>query len=207
MLTGNRLKEIREAKKLTLLELSDLLQISDRTLGSYEREERKPSAELIEALLTHLQLSPEWLFTGKGKMFVETKPSVIKIPFRSEIEAAAGNGCYVYNENITEFIEVPEKIIKEINANSEQSDFILARGDSMEPTIYNKDKILIDRSKIELKDSRIYVVRLEDRILVKGAEIVLISDNKDFYSPIPVNLINDDVTICGQVLWMMRELI
>lgn len=90
--------------------------------------------------------------------------------------------------------------------------FILAEGDSMYPTIYNGDMLLVDRSRNQLKDGKIYVVRSGDQLWVKRIQgiiggIRLISDNKDVYAPVDV-IFNDglDFQVIGQVVFVGHDL-
>ncbi|AXX04236.1 XRE family transcriptional regulator [Escherichia coli] len=62
-----RLREAMDAKSLTIKALSDLSKIPYRSLQNYLRGEREPNAEALVALSTHLNISIDWLLTGKGK--------------------------------------------------------------------------------------------------------------------------------------------
>ncbi len=60
-----RLREAMDAKGLTIKALSDLSKIPYRSLQNYLRGEREPNAEALVALSTHLNISIDWLLTGK----------------------------------------------------------------------------------------------------------------------------------------------
>ena len=62
-----RLREAMDAKSLTIKALSDLSKIPYRSLQNYLRGEREPNAEALVALSTHLNISIDWLLTGKGE--------------------------------------------------------------------------------------------------------------------------------------------
>ncbi|ECS5439105.1 TPA: helix-turn-helix domain-containing protein [Salmonella enterica subsp. enterica serovar Hvittingfoss] len=62
-----RLREAMVAKGLTIKALSDLSKIPYRSLQNYLRGEREPNAEALIALSTHLNISIDWLLTGKGE--------------------------------------------------------------------------------------------------------------------------------------------
>ncbi|EEZ6284044.1 TPA: helix-turn-helix transcriptional regulator [Escherichia coli] len=62
-----RLREAMVAKSLTIKALSDLSKIPYRSLQNYLRGEREPNAEALVALGTHLNISIDWLLTGKGE--------------------------------------------------------------------------------------------------------------------------------------------
>ncbi len=91
--------------------------------------------------------------------------------------------------------------------------FILACGDSMEPTIRNNDMLLINRSATVPRDGKIYVLRLGEQLLVKRVQSLvngmrLISDNLELYQPIDV-LYNDEFNaeVLGQVVFIGHSLI
>ena len=62
-----RLREAMDAKGLTIKALSGLSKIPYRSLQNYLRGEREPNAEALVALSTHLNISIDWLLTGKGE--------------------------------------------------------------------------------------------------------------------------------------------
>ena len=68
-----RLREAMDAKSLTIKALSDLSKIPYRSLQNYLRGEREPNAEALVALSTHLNISIDWLLTGKGEAVGEEK--------------------------------------------------------------------------------------------------------------------------------------
>lgn len=65
MALGNRVKEIREAKKLSQAELAEKVGVSQQAIGLLEQRNSKSSKFLVE-LANALEVSPEWLKTGKN---------------------------------------------------------------------------------------------------------------------------------------------
>ena len=65
MALGNRVKEIREAKKLSQAELAEKVGASQQAIGLLEQRNSKSSKFLVE-LANALEVSPEWLKTGKN---------------------------------------------------------------------------------------------------------------------------------------------
>lgn len=66
----NRIKKLRENKKLTLVELSKKVQIPNNTLSQYENEKRKPKLETWQALANFFNVSVEYL---KGYLIAECR--------------------------------------------------------------------------------------------------------------------------------------
>lgn len=65
MALGNRVKQIREAKKLSQAELAEKVGVSQQAIGLLEQRNSKSSKFLVE-LANALEVSPEWLKTGKN---------------------------------------------------------------------------------------------------------------------------------------------
>ena len=69
-LYAQNLKAIRNAKGISSVEkLSNIIGITARSLGEYERAGRLPSIELVTQLCIKLNVNANWFVTGKGNMF------------------------------------------------------------------------------------------------------------------------------------------
>lgn len=66
----NRIKLIREHFNLTVAELSEILSIPARTIGSWERGENPPNEKFMTALIERLNVNINWFLTGKGDMII-----------------------------------------------------------------------------------------------------------------------------------------
>ncbi len=84
-------------------------------------------------------------------------------------------------------------------------------GDSMEPTLLSGDMVMIDESQRSVRTGRIYLVRINDELMLKRLEtrpdcILLRSDNPA-YSPIEVRKEDEatDIEIFGRMVWSCRE--
>lgn len=180
---------------------------SSEKINRLKKENTYPSYEILNDISNKFEdVNPEWLLTGRGMMFrkKEDSPLVLnnphtvygnltnentrKIPI-IDIEAAAGsgqlNGDYIEPLG---FIAVP---INSLHSRTATYYAIRSRGDSMFPTIYDKDILIIRQLHRgewgELRDEYVYVIvdrngkayvkRIKDR-LSRGF-IVLTSDNLD----------------------------
>ncbi|MBE2895489.1 helix-turn-helix transcriptional regulator [Pasteurellaceae bacterium HPA106] len=78
-------------------------------------------------------------------------------------------------------------------------------GDSMFPTLKDGEEIIVDRSKQELKDGKIFVINRQGEMLVKKVQLTLngvklLSDNS-FYEPIELDETDaEHLRIVGQVV-------
>lgn len=61
---GERLKALRNSKKLKQEELAQKINISKSAIGMYERNEREPSFEIVEKIASFFEVSIDFLLTG-----------------------------------------------------------------------------------------------------------------------------------------------
>lgn len=137
------------------------------------------------------------------------------IPVRGDVEASMGYGVTVYSEQQTATYAISRKLARDLGINSSQSEMIYARGNSMHPTIEGGDSLLIDRSKTEIYDGKIYCIRLEGQLYAKrlqklsASQLKIISDNKD-YDPVIIDFKKEydiDFEVIGEVRWAGRVFI
>jgi len=58
---GQRLRKLREQKKITQKELSKLLQVSESAIGMYERGDREPNFETIDKIADYFNVQIDYL--------------------------------------------------------------------------------------------------------------------------------------------------
>lgn len=66
---GERIKQIRSKLDISVAKMAAKIDIPERTIAGYEREERLPSIEFAARLSTILNVNGDWFLTGKGEMF------------------------------------------------------------------------------------------------------------------------------------------
>ena len=64
-----RIKQIRQELELSVAKLSKKIGIPERTITSYERNERVPSLEFLATLCRTFDINANWFLTGEGEMF------------------------------------------------------------------------------------------------------------------------------------------
>ena len=138
----------------------------------------------------------------------------INIPKKGDVSAGLGIGQEVFNEDVTEYFPLPKSLFKEIGANPQTSCIINTSGESMFPTIVGgSDKILIDFSKKEIYDGKIYLIRYDNTLFAKRLQklpnnkLRVISDNVN-YEPYTINLSDKSLNfdVIGRVMWISRVL-
>ncbi len=69
MTIGARLKAIRKAEKLKLIEVGKLFDITAQTLSRYENNQRTPDNDFLEAFGKHFNLSGNWLLYNEPPIY------------------------------------------------------------------------------------------------------------------------------------------
>lgn len=131
-----------------------------------------------------------------------------------DVRASAGHGALNHSEPIVCMLAFRKEWIRsEIGVSPDQLCLIYSTGESMEPTIYSKDVLLIDKSVNEIAIEGIYVLMLDGTLMIKrcqrlpGRRIKVISDNSAYEHFI----LEDDKMrtpeqhIVGQVVWAGRK--
>jgi phage repressor protein C with HTH and peptisase S24 domain len=237
---GARIAEARGRR--TQAEFADVLGVHEGTLGRYERGERLPDAEFINLMSARADINPLWLLYGdepRGFMdAAERKPlaasgsaadrakrlgaarveqpraGYVYLPLY-DVRAGAGAGTIVDGEPVVDALAFKEEWIRqELRTTPEDLRLIYVSGDSMEPDLRAGDIILIDHTDTHASREGIYVLRLDDALLVKqlqrlpGGMLRVISRNSA-YEPftIPLKQLEEPngFAIIGRVVWACRR--
>ncbi len=128
------------------------------------------------------------------------------------IGASAGAGALVGDETRGPSFGFETQWLRAVSSSPDEISMIQVAGDSMAPTLFNGDDILVDQSDAgtALRDG-IYVIRFDDSLMVKrlvlsaaGPHISVISDNRDY--PSWNDCDPETVSIIGRVVWIGRKL-
>ena len=218
-----RFKEIRKALNMTQTAFGIEIGKKLRTIQDYETNKRVITESVVILLKEKFNVNIDWLRTGHGSMFLENKQDKIinkvqiknvtnnnidnniNIPFYTDIEASAGYGAFVGMEEY-ENVSVSKSVMKVNN----YSVIITVTGDSMEPTLYNKDKVVIDTNdKYELKKNKVYVIRKDNELYIKrfstciNGICIFTSDNTK-YESVVINEY-DSSSIVGRLKSVIRD--
>ena len=139
------------------------------------------------------------------------KGATIEVAYYKNTPVSAGGGAFAVSEQPAETLKWEEKHFKKHIGNMPKAknymEFPVA-GDSMSPTLENKDNVLT-KPQTEYTGDGIYVVRYDGNMYIKrlskqGANYILKSDNPQ-YPPITVTE-TDDFKIIAKALWRGGEL-
>lgn len=190
--------------KLTNRELAFIWGIDETSVSRKKRLGTQLTTKEIEAVEKKI---------GKSLTSNNNEDEFMDIPVRGDVYASMGSGITVYNEEQTGVYKISRELARDIGVSLSNTQMIFASGDSMTPTIEGGDSLLIDLSKREVYDGRIYCVRIEGQLYAKRLQkippyqIKVISDNKEKYDPFYVDFsknIDYDFEIIGEIRWWGR---
>ena len=132
---------------------------------------------------------------------------------RHDASASAGGGFVNFDEAPIDHLAFSKMWLMQNGIQPGASVLINARGQSMEPSIYDGDLVMIDRRKREVRNGRIYVyndpadgTRVKRLEVVPGHAIIVRSDNPDqkefppeYHTRDAMNAIAQN--IIGEVIW------
>lgn len=210
MTIGLRLKEERERLGFTQTAFAELASTTKKSQIDYEKDITQPKAGYL-ADIAQVGADVLYIITGtktdtQSKSFGE---EFVTIPVY-DVEASAGHGSFFCSENIIYHMAYRREWLKNRNLIVKDLGVIVVKGDSMEPTLNDKESILVNCAETTPKDGHIYVVRSGDVLWVKRVQrlpsdkVLLISDNK-YYPHITIDLNHDDFQVIGKVVNSSRN--
>ena len=214
---------------------SDVLKMSYGQVNRYQSGEAMMRMGEIKKLCEYTGVRADWLIWGTLPVYqkdVAGEADMVREP-QTEYEdtaprpgnygdeyafipgynvtAAAGSGSVVEGEQVTRRLAFQRKWLKKEGLSEKDLVAIYADGDSMEPTISNNNTLLVDTSKTEPQDGRIYVIKDGDMLLVKriqrvfGQGLLLISDNKQYKEQMIAFDQATSLEIVGRVAWVGKN--
>ncbi|MBJ7539266.1 LexA family transcriptional regulator [Marinomonas transparens] len=200
---------------------ADLAKKIDSTsaiISAWKKRNTIPYKEVYETSRT-TGYSMDWILTGQG---MKQTDKIQVIPEDNDychisqysIEASAGQGALVEAENIDQHLAFKESWLRKSGINPANLIAIYARGDSMEPTIFSGDSLVIDKTKDTVtSDGGVYVINYDGELFVKRVQkqldglVAITSDNKN-YQPmtIPIEGLTK-LKIIGRVVWSGHPMI
>ena len=130
-----------------------------------------------------------------------------------DVAASAGHGALAEMESkTTQFGFDEDWLKKQTQSKAASLSIIRVLGDSMEPTLFDGDEVMVDLGDGQSRwRDGIYVLRMDDMLNVKriaiepkGRQISVISDNPSY--PTWQSMERRSINIVGRVLWFGRKL-
>lgn len=218
MNVGQRIRELRKAKKMTISQLASL---TDGDVGNISRLERGMqgySEASLQKIAKALEVPLSELFSFDDKSDTVDKYSIVSLPSerRSDVyrvdvmDVSASAGC---GNSARDFIEVVSSIeyVTEEARNlfghrpANQVKLINVRGDSMQGTIEPGDLIFVDVAVNHFDGDGIYVFDFSGDLFVKRlqkikSQLHVLSDNPLYREWLITDEEMDMLHVCGKVL-------
>lgn len=196
-----RLQSLIEMDKNSGAEIGRNIGVTKKVISDWKLGRSEPDAEQLRRLAEYFKVSVAYVL---GE--TETKSGPTKIPIY-EAEASAGHGCFNDVENVENYLVIDRETIRgELQCNPDSLAIIRVRGDSMTPTIKPGEMIIIDKTVNSFITDGIYVIRLDETMIVKRIQILLgkkvnvISANQA-YPPFQIDLANSEgLGVVGRVM-------
>ena len=204
----NCIKRIREGKKITQMELAKRIGMSKGNLSQIESGSIGVSQENLKKIAEVLNCSVAQLL---GE--VDIKQDIIY-----NIKCYSNINDFVVNNEDYDFVGVSEKLLNLLKI-KDYRNLIISKSDekNMEPTISNNDFLIIDISKKEPFNNKIYIVKERNYIKVKRVlmkspvdeVITVVSDNQTDgeFPPYELSLNQAKDFIIGQVVFYGRSIL
>ena len=191
--------------------------ISYSTLHNYLTNTSLPTLDNLIALATYANVSVQWLATGESSeerdglnLSASNDETFAEIEDCREVRISAGGGGFNDEYKPYQTTKVEKAWLDSRRLKAEDCAMFLVSGDSMQPTLKDGEEIIVDRSKTDLKDGKIFVLNNEGAMLVKKVQITyngitLISQNTE-YAPIELNTEQaNNLIVIGQVVRGYRD--
>lgn len=206
---GIIVKKFREDRGYTQLELAKEANIGSGTLGDIESGRNKSTVKTLDKIAKALKLTKEEkhkldeAFLGrevKNNYIVEQIKDPIKmmtIPIYSSVAAGMG---YIPENDPIDYITIPEA--------SGECVGIKVQGDSMEPTFYTGDIVVLKKDiEVTLGEIGVFINKVSGESLVKRLKkkngvYVLESDNNTFKD---IEIKTSEIVCCGKVVNVIKR--
>jgi len=185
------------------MQLSKTLGISFRWIRYGEGVIEKPGSE-IEGYIGH----PSEEVAEKIRPPIATDlPLNFILIAKAKATLGAGGGVIPEEGNREEAYAFRREWLKKIGCTVNRVILVDVEGDSMAPTLFDGDTVLIDLNRADLREGRIYAIAVGDVVQIKrlqrlaGDRIRVISDNSAYHS---YEVSAHDIRIIGQMVWFGR---
>lgn len=185
-------------------DLSKITGLTEKNIYARRSYDREFSEEEIKKIENHynIKLISQINIVNKNSVVLDYYPDVC---------GSCGNGVFEFS-TFKEQMIVPQSAFCSRFSPTKQYFVINAYGNSMSPTIMDKDKLIVEHWEGEqIIDNKPYIFCRNDEIFIKRLvknvdQLLIIPDNKDYDTiKLTGNRMNE-VDIIGQIVGLMRDL-
>ncbi|HDR1420569.1 TPA: helix-turn-helix transcriptional regulator [Pasteurella multocida] len=202
----------------SIASLAQKLEVSPPTIARWIKGEADPTRSNLIKIAQTTNVSLEWLALGIGDQ--KEFPVEITEPQQNDnfeliddfrnVRVSAGFGAFNGDNQAPKKISIEKAWFHARHLKPKDCAMFLVNGDSMYPTLKDGEEIIVDRSKRELDEGKIFVINHQGAMWVKKVRfnfngIDLISDNSTYN---PISLTTEEANsllIIGQVVRSHRN--
>ena len=190
-------------------DVAEALNMTQSNLSMMKKRDTLPLQEIVE-FCAKRKVNINWVLYGQiPDSLNEQTDRLIEIKYLGEIKSGAGGGAFNDNDEYSN-VSYPDYILASLGYKKhlKNIEIISVSGDSMEPELFNADKIFIDRNKVAPNEKDIFIVNSPDGIFVKRLKFInnetleLVSSNKIYKN---ISLPVEDLGIIGKVIIKLEE--
>ena len=217
---GQKLKEIRNADKLSQSAFAKIFDIPYRTYWDYENDKTEIPSDKLFQIASLYKINIDWIM-GRSDIMHADKNSMAEIVEEKSqnsanecvflehihINPSCGTGTSVYEDALITPIQLGINLIKNVfNANPNNLKVFKASGDSMETTINDGDLLLVDVSRKDFVNGGIFLLTINNewyckRLKLKiNGDLEIISDNNKYDNEIKHPDDEIEIKIIGKVI-------
>ena len=195
-------------QKITQTEIAEGLGVSQSAITKRISRESDFTFNDLIRMQTHLKEK------FKNLSFVQNQENEnVTLDYYPDVFGSCGGGAFVLSEQ-KELMQIPVRCFSTPFSSNKRYSVINAIGESMSPTICNKDKLIVEHwNSGQIKDNRVYVFCYGDEIFVKRLiknvdEMIIKSDNPDpMYRPRYIEKEDmNNIIIVGEIVGLMRDM-
>lgn len=208
---GQRIRALREEKKISRADLAAAMGIAVTTLSDLELGESKSTTALHKAA-ARLRTNIEYLETGRGNKHHAESSEPDWVDVRGYAQAAGlGAGAEAEEYAETHKLKFKASSMRRKGLRPDKLSVFYGKGDSMEPRIKSGDAILFDTSDVRPQEGTIYLILWKGEYYAKRAMILddvvyFTTDNQkgdhNWVRPRRMDAKRDPIEIVGRVRWI-----
>lgn len=202
--TMNRISKLRDDRGWSQADLAKKLRTTAVSVGRYEKQDNRLTLPLLRNIAK--------IFGTSVAVVIGEAEAEGTVPVPAyDIRAAAGSGAVALNTEPKHYLHFREQWLRGLASNIGALIVLEIRGDSMWETLHDGDHALIDRNQKNPRREGLYVLRIDDDLVVKRLSmhpvtklLTIKSDNPQYPTYTDIN--PEDVVIEGRVVWIGRAL-
>lgn len=198
----DRFKALRHSLNISQSEMSDLVGLSKNAWQSYELGKSTPGT-YVYVSLQKLGFSVDWILSGNGPMHV-CSADFSDYSFLPLFKSVEDRDCGTQS---SEWVAFKTCWLTALNVPPSNLAIVSADGDSMIPTVFPGDLLMVDISRRYICGDGLYMLNFCDQAIVERIQVELdgsvklLSDNPLYPARHVTGDALRDLLILGRVVW------